>query len=566
MTKHLRMYTLKYSVYIVSALLVTTLAGGCGEAPYDHGRHDIGALYLTLDSLIACQSELIAEKEARIEAICAPAASIHLTAEQAYDLNNQLYDEYVAFNFDSAHHVISKNLEATRGSSDARRRAESLIRMAHILAVAGLFDKACNMLDSVNVSRLSDEGRVDYYNQRAELYLYQSEMAQHSTYFTEYIDSAQYYRRLIVETAAPGSFAYTTNQAGFACEDGRLEEAISILLDELSGNQASGKGKMQPGERNYSVVASTLAYFFWRKGETDAQEYYLLRSAVSDMRGAILENTSLRELATILMERGDYKRAYKYLSQASQDARLYGSRLRGVQVARMTPLITQAYDAERTHMQQRSDMLLAVVSVVAVLLVLTILYTLSLMRKRRVASEKIRLMNTELTTSNTNMQIMNAQLREVNHIKDEYIGRFLELCSTLIHRGEERQRVLNRLARERKLDELYESLKDSGPISEGIRLFHQNFDTAFLNIFPTFIAEVNSLLAPDKRFDVPENSGRLTTELRILALVRLGICDNQRIAEILRTSINTVYTYRSTIKSRALQRDRFEEDVKGLNR
>jgi hypothetical protein len=186
------------------------------------------------------------------------------------------------------------------------------------------------------------------------------------------------------------------------------------------------------------------------------------------------------------------------------------------------------------------------------------------MRKRRLTNEKISMMNAELSQHNEEIRVMNAQMKEANRIKDEYIGRFLELCSNLIHRGEERLKKMNRLARERKLEELYAELKSNAPINGGIRMFHQNFDTAFLNIYPNFVSEVNNLMTDGNGFDVGEDVNKLTTELRVLALIRLGIQDNQKIADIIRSSITTIYTYRSKLKSRARNKDTFEDDIRRI--
>jgi hypothetical protein len=149
------------------------------------------------------------------------------------------------------------------------------------------------------------------------------------------------------------------------------------------------------------------------------------------------------------------------------------------------------------------------------------------------------------------------------------------LCSALIHRGEERHKFFNRLARDRKLEDLYAELKSGVAINEGVKMFHQNFDTAFLNIYPDFISEVNRLMTADNQFDISSErlrvgeprSGmapRLTTELRVLALIRLGITDNQKIADILRSSLTTIYTYRSKLKSRARIRETFEDDIQHI--
>ena len=428
--------------------------------------------------------------------------------------------------------------------------------MAHILAVSGLFDKADHMLDQIDISQLSTECKVEYFNQRGELNLYRSEMAEYTPYFQEYTDSSQYYRQLILKIAPKDSYDYIFNQATYISEKGDNDGAIKMLEAYMKN--------LKQGERRYSIVTSTLAYFYSKKDEAQLQERYFLLSAISDMKGAILENNSLRRLSIILLDRGDFKKAYEYLLCASNDARQYGSRLRSMQAARISPLITQAYDMERALTQHRTNLLLIILSVITLLLIGTVVYILSLIKKRHQANIKISKMNAELSVHNEEIERMNNQMKESNRIKDEYIGRFLELSSNLILKNEERSKVLNRLARDRKLELLYGELKSQKPLNESVHLFHQNFDTAFLNIYPTFISEVNQLLTEDNQFEVHEEAGKLTTELRILALIRLNITDNQKIADILQSSITTIYTYRSKLKSRAKSKATFEDDVRRI--
>ncbi len=542
--------------FLTKISIATVFFFSCLNIIAGTNEKDGKALYHTLDSLIDCQDSLISEKKAHIKAIHDGMRGMKLTSEQELALNNRLYDEYMAFNFDSAYHYIKKNIEILQSLDDANLKASSLIRMAHILAVSGLFEKADAMLSKIQPAQLKTETKVEYYNQKAELFLYRSEMAQYSPYFKEYIDSTQYYRQLILQIAPKESFEYITNLASYTSERGNEDQAIRIFEDYLPS--------IQLGDRRYSIITSTLAYFYSRKQLSDQQEKYLLLSAISDLRGTILENNSFRELSAILMERGDYSKAYFYLSQASDDAQLYGSRLRSVQAARLSPLITKAYDEERAKAQHRTNILLLSISLIALLLIGSVIYTLFLMRKRRLANEKISRMNAELSRHNDEIKMMNGQMKEANRIKDEYIGRFLELCSNLIHRGEERLKIFNRLARERKLEELYAELKSNTPINGGIRMFHQNFDTAFLNIYPNFVSEVNNLMTEGNGFDVGEDTNKLTTELRVLALIRLGIQDNQKIADILRSSITTIYTYRSKLKSRARNKETFEDDIRRI--
>lgn len=517
------------------------------------------SLYHTLDSLIAKYNQLTAEKERRVTNIKDGVRGIKLSPEQQYDLNQRLYDEYVAYKFDSAFYYIEKNVNALSASADHDRFAASAVRMAHILAVTGLFDRARRLLDKVNPDSISDQQKIAYYTQQSELNLYRSEMAQFTNYFYDYIKRAQYYRQLVMQIAPKDSYDYVFNRATYICEAGDTEEAIRILEAYLS--------KTEQGTRIYSIITSTLAFFYQKKGVPEKQEYYLLLSAISDERSAIRENNSLRSLSELLMDRGNYDDAYRYLLQAISEAKFYGSRIRLMQVGRMAPQILQLYDAERTRTQQRTSLLLMVISFISIILAGIIVYTLILYRKKHAAGLKIIEMNKMLASHSEEIESVNTQMKEANRIKEEYIGRFLELSSQLISDSEQRLKQLNRLARERKLEELYAELKTMEPVNKGIRKFHSHFDTAFLNIYPNFISEVNNLLNPECRFDVEQDGTpvkHLSTELRVLALIRLDITDNQEIADILRSSITTIYTYRSKIKARAINKESFEDDVRKI--
>ena len=517
------------------------------------------ALYHTLDSLIANYNQLTAEKERRVTNIKEGVRGIKLSPEQQYDLNQRLYDEYVAYKFDSAFYYIEKNVNALSASADHDRFAASAVRMAHILAVTGLFDRARRLLDKVNPDSISDQQKIAYYTQQSELNLYRSEMAQFTNYFYDYIKRAQYYRQLVMQIAPKDSYDYVFNRATYICEAGDTEEAIRILEAYLN--------KTEQGTRIYSIITSTLAFFYQNKGVSEKQEYYLLLSAISDERSAIRENNSLRSLSELLMDRGNYDDAYRYLLQAISEAKFYGSRIRLMQVGRMAPQILQLYDAERTRTHQRTSLLLMVISIISIILAGIIVYTLILYRKKHAAGLKIIEMNKMLASHSEEIESVNTQMKEANRIKEEYIGRFLELSSQLISDSEQRLKQLNRLARERKLEELYAELKTMEPVNKGIRKFHSHFDTAFLNIYPNFISEVNNLLNPECRFDVEQDGTpvkHLSTELRVLALIRLDITDNQEIADILRSSITTIYTYRSKIKARAINKESFEDDVRKI--
>ena len=406
--------------------------------------NDNSRLYQILDSLIEQYDQLTAEKERRVATIKEGVRGIALTPEQQYDLNQRLYDEYVAYKFDSAFYYIDKNVTALRESDDRDRFAASAVRMAHILSVTGLFDRARRLLDQVNPDSISDQQKIAYYTQQSELNLYRSEMAQSTNYFSDYIKRAQYYRQLAIQIAPKDSYDYVFNKATYICEAGETDQAIQILEKYMV--------KLEEGTRIYSIVTSTLAYFYQKKQMWEQQERYLLLSAISDERSAIRENNSLRSLSEILMSRGENDNAYRYLYQAISEAQFYGSRLRIMQVGRMAPQVLQLYDMERTQTQQRTNLFLGIISFISLILAGIIIYTLILYRKKHAAGLQIIEMNKVLAHHTEEIENVNTQMKEANRIKEEYIGRFLELSSMLLSNTEQRMKQLNRLARDRKQD------------------------------------------------------------------------------------------------------------------
>lgn len=545
-------------IFLRFFLLTTALLFATDTITRAANQYDTEKLYAKLDSLMENQQEILEAKRAHIKSIQDGIEVLASSNEQLYNANNKMYDEYMSFQFDSALHYINKNILLTNTDTEPDKYAECRIRMAHILSVAGLFERANTLMKEIQPEKLSTEQQIEYYNQYGELYLYNSEMAQNTPFFKEYIDNAQYYRQLIMQIAPKNSYNYIFNFATYSCERGNVDKAINLLENLLT--------TLKVGERKYSIITSTLAYFYSRKQDETRQEQYLLLSSISDMTGAILENNSMRELAMFLMQRGEYKKAYKYLNQAGSDATTYGSRLRNMQVAKLAPLITKNYEYERNQGEKRILILLTIISVITIALAIIVAYTMSLIKKRRIANQEISKLNHQLSIQNKGITEMNKLMKESNYIKDEYIGRFLELCSDLLDRGEDRAKQLRRLAREHRMEELFNELKNQRPLNEGKQQFYNNFDTAFLNIYPNFITEANMLMEEDAKFDKIMENEKLNTELRILALIRLGINDNQKIADILRASITTIYTYRSKMKSRAKIKDTFEDDIKRIGK
>lgn len=306
-------------------------------------------------------------------------------------------------------------------------------------------------------------------------------------------------------------------------------------------------------------------------GDEQQQMHYLIKSAESDLEGCIRENTSLRAIADCLFDQGDIDRAYRYMRVAVDDANFYGTRLRNIQSSHIVPKILDAYQTKQQQGHRSMMWLLVAISVIALLLVGGVIAIYQLLKRYRRLNDQKRAINDELRQVNARLgdtveqlHETNGLLRERDRIKEEYIVRFLTLSSRFIDRGEQQRKALYRLYRDRKTEELARQLGSTHHGSENAQLFYENFDNAFLNIYPTFVDEVNKLLQDDGKIEVKPGK-RLTTESRVLALIRLGITDNQSIAAILRASLTTIYTYRSKLKARAISKDDFEARVKVID-
>lgn len=512
-------------------------------------------LYGRLDMLIARQADIEAEKMRHIEGMVQILKDATLTDAERYAVNDRLYNEYSTLKYDSAFSYLRQNIALAEKMGDRWRATRSRLSMAHILAVAGLFGEAEKALAAIDTSRLEGDVLVGYYKQLNELYLFKSEFASGNSFNDDYHKNMQDYRRLLIANADRDSYDYVSVLADYRAYQGNIDSAIQMLLEYLPA--------LKPGDRRYSIQTSQLAFFYGCKGDMGRKKQYLLLSAISDQAGCIREENSLRELASMLFDEGDYERAYKYLNVSINNANSYGTRLRNTQASMLMPKILAGYNVMKETQHRRMQTLMVCISVIAVMLVVALIAVYMLLKRYRRSNQTVAYVNGRLEEAVGELRRSNAIMKEGNRIKEEYIGRFMELASVLIDKAESYRKLANRYAKEHDMRALYALIKSSAAFNESTSLFYGNFDSAFLRIYPNFVDKVNELLSDECK--ITPRGERLTTELRILALIRLGITDNHKIAGILRSSITTVYTYRSKLKARSVVKDDFERCVASID-
>ena len=542
----------RWLLVVVMALVAVAAAGASRQDAFHR-----------LDSLISAQPQIVAAKEVRLAQLKSDLGKERTLAGR-YEATKRLYEEYSAYQYDSAYAYVSDCLRLAQEMGDAMLMNESRLNLAHILSTACLMDKARQTLSQIDTTQLSPDELIQYHRTRTDLLIYQAEYMHGTQYVQEYVRQLMAERRAAIATHVPhDNVNYQLTLAESYADNNQAQRAIE-LLSSLMKNYHSG-------ERLYSIITSTMSFHYSQNGDKDKQLYYLIKSAESDLEGCIRENTSLRLIADRLFDEGDIDRAYRYMRVAVDDANFYGTRLRNIQSSRIVPKILTAYQTKQDRNRRNMMWLLGIISVIAAMLVVGVFAIYQLLKRYRRLNDQKKAINEQL--SQVNVQLgdtveqlheTNGLLREREKLKEEYIARFLTLSSRFIDRGEEQRKALYRLHRDRKTEELARELKSTHFGNENAQLFYENFDNAFLNIYPNFVDEVNKLLQEGGKIEVKQGK-RLTTESRVLALIRIGITDNQSIANILRASLTTIYTYRSKLKARALSKDDFESQVRMID-
>jgi DNA-binding CsgD family transcriptional regulator len=325
------------------------------------------------------------------------------------------------------------------------------------------------------------------------------------------------------------------------------------------------------GTPEYALVTFYRAIIFQYEGNIEAEKYNLALSAISDIRSAIKDHASLWMLTQILFNEGDMDRAYTYIRFSWNETVFYNAKLRSLQTAGILSLIDRTYQIKIERQNQALQNSLIRISILSLLFLAALIYIYLQMKKLsatqnnlQVANNRLKELNEELQQMNVCLQTTNLELIDSNRIKEEYIGRFIKLCSTYINKLEAYRRMVNKKITAGRIAELLKTTRSQDTFDEELKELHTNFDATFLHLFPDFVNRFNELLQKDDPI-ILKKGELLNTELRIFALIRLGIDDSSQIAEFLHYSVNTIYNYRAKVKNRAgVSRDNFEKLVKTI--
>jgi tetratricopeptide (TPR) repeat protein len=479
-----------------------------------------------------------------------------------YQFYQQLYEEYKIFNFDTAYVYAGKMHDIAMSLGDPPKIIEAKIKLLFVLVSAGMYKEAYELINQINVAAQADSVKANYFFLKARFYFDLADYVNDEFHKPAYnrngndnLDSALLFY-------PPNSFESIYYSGLKNLKNDRFSEASANFQTLLNG----------PGLTYHQIalVSSTLSHIFLRQGERNTAIDYQIRAAINDIKSSTKETFAILNLAQLLFEEGNFKNASFYIEKAIDDATFYGARQRKVQVSTIMPII-QSSRINFIEGQRRLWIIYG--SVVSGILILLIFLIVVIYRQNRklenarkvisVAHGKLSEVNSKLHEVNLELHDVNSRLSEANKIKEEYIGYFFRINSGTLQKIERLKSSIEQKLRDRRLDDIRVVVGNINIHNEKQELL-KSFDKAFLKIFPHFVEEFNSLFEEEDQVKLSDDE-LLTTDLRIYALIRLGIKDNEKIAEILEYSVKSIYAYKTKMRNRSkLHKEDFDKRIMSI--
>lgn len=501
----------------------------------------------SLDSVLSIRDTFLKNKKRRIDSIKSriPVNAPIMDKLKGYD---RLYEEYLTLSFDSAMKYINLAEKLVSDTGDYDLNAKVKIHKSMSYATSGHFSQAIDELKKIQSSCLSDTLLEKYYQAYQWTYGLWAEYSQDKTFAPIYYRNSKTYLDSLIQVTPRNTSLYNYRIA---------EKALMFNHDfeTAKKNYLKVVDKEPKNSRLYAQSAFALAQAYNNLQDRANYRKWLINAAISDQMIPLKENLALQDVAILIKnEDGDLERANAYLTYSLNDALEYNNRLRILEIGKKLPAIATAY--QETVLVKNKQLHLYLATIVIIVIILIIAIAMIIEQKR-----KIRNRNVTLSTFNDQLKVFNKQLQETNRSREQYVNLFLNLCAGYIDKYNRLQLTVTSKVKAGQYNELQKLLQaNSRPSEAELREVFFNFDTAFLRLYPDFIKNVNTLLQPDKAI-CPKSSELLNANLRILALIRMGITDSTKIATLLFYSQQTIFNRRTEMRNRAINRDSFEKEI-----
>lgn len=547
---------MKYLSFIIAFFLYQHLALS----------QNLDSLLVVLEETMSKRAEYDAAKEQRIAVLMSGLSEEDLSLEKQFFITKNLISEYEYYSFDKTLQFIDRNIQLAKTVGNDTMLLESNLNLARVLATSGRYIESIDVLDEIDRSIIRERLLKDYFFNYKKCYSelrYFSNMTsinnKYNNLYTAYSDSLN----LEVSKLDKNSIEHLSSIEQNYRDANEYGKALEVNANILSLTES--------GNREYSLATFNRSYMLRDYlNDDEGQKTNLILSAISDIQSSVKDNASLSDLASKLFEEGALEKAHKYINYSLEDARFYNSKLRSLSISKVLPDISNGFEEMIKKQSDEQKQQLIYISILSLFLSITIILIYTQNKKikggrseLKAVNNKLEKLNQELLSANEKLNRLVKELSEVDKVKEHYIGSFLNLYSEYISKLNTYRKLVNKYVKNNQMNALIKLSKSKQIIEDEIEIFNKNFDGSFLHIHPNFIPSVNQLLNEHKQI-VIKDYGKLNTELRILALIRLGITSSSKIARILRYSVNTIYNYRASIKNRAKDKSNFEFLIKNI--
>lgn len=528
----------------VVRILLLLLSAVCGLSLYA-AQSDLDRL----DGYVARRAEYVARKQHSIDRIKAQLRP-SMTADERLAIYDRLFEAYYTFRFDSAMVYVKRGLQLAESANNSYFQDNFRIHQGLLLATSGYYSQGEAVLQSIRPEGLPSELQFKYYYSCSWLYNFWSAYCNDREFAPRFNQLRLQYLQQAINCTPRGGAMYHYLSGEVLYYSGKNADAMRHYHRVLQLVSVSN--------RLYASSAYALARGYKLQGRMDLYEHYMVEAGISDQVCPLKENLALQELSLYLYEKDESysSRAVKYIYCSMEDAEFYNNRLRMLEISHILPKIVTAY---QTQINSRTTLLYLGLAGMS-FLTLILLALIWLVYKQ---NKKLNLRRLQLREQNALLEKLNQQLSITNLHRETYIRLFLNLCAIYIGKLDSMRKLVLRSIKAGTTNELQSKLNHIRVQEEEASTFYDRFDRAFTMLYPDFVSQLNQLLRDDAQVQL-ESPNSLTTGLRIYALMRLGVTASAEIATLLFYSPQTIYNYKSAMKSRAKNRDTFEQDVNRL--
>ncbi len=540
--KQCRFYCMKYICQFFCLLILC----GCGSRV--RYSSDVESALKSLDKVISHKELIEEQKENRIQRLRSSVGNAMSDFDRYYIYDN-LFNEYFQYNIDSTIAYAHKKIELAKRSGDIVLFKDAVMDLAERYTMSGLYDATLNLFSEHESEWMDDARCLGIFN---TVYSNLEKSSTDNVLSVKYGNKKEEYKRDFLSSLAEDDISRLFVQTDILLEDGRNREVLDLLLPWIERND--------PALEDKGVIYYTIARAYSMLGDKDNAILWYAKSAESDLLVPKYEYRSLYELASCLYEKNDIERAYTYITRSVEDAIQSNAQLHKQFSYQILPIISSSYNSFVAQ-KNRAIVYALLISLLSLIILAILIIVLIKERNRVLIAEKLtKESNQRLQQLTEELQRNVRILKETDQVKDLYLGRYLNMCSEYIDGLEKYRTSLRKVAREG--EDIISALKSKDFIEKALEDFYNQFDATFLDLFPDFIPQLNELLQEDKKVTYHSKERLLTTELRVLALIRLGVDDSVKIASFLRRSVSTVYNYRVKMRNASVcDRDAFEKRV-----